>query len=185
LEKTKQNSNPPQRISRQLRIFLVLGLLTTLTDALLLRTWPMLVDTGLAGFPSGLSPDNHLGKRTYAARLAYDYLNLHAPENALIQDNPAEPLDRPIGLYANRPIAISGHTAYGVPMQDFNNRAHSISGIYDSSSWPEIDQICSANSIDMIIMTDTDPIWKNLSSLEQERKPFYQNSNYAVFTCGN
>jgi hypothetical protein len=184
LEKTKQNLNPPQRISGQLRIFLVLGLLTTITDALLLRTWPMLVDAGLAGFPSGLSPDNQLGKRTYAARLAYDYINLHAPENALIQDNPAEPLDRPIGLYSNRPIAISGHTAYGVPMQDFNNRAHSISRIYDSSSWPEIDRICAANSIDIIVMTDIDRIWKNLSSLEQERKPFFQNSYYAAFMCG-
>jgi hypothetical protein len=186
LEKTKQNSNPPKRISRQLRIFLILGLLTTITDVLLLRTWPMLVDAGIAGFPSGLSPDNQLGKRTFAAKQAYDFINVHTPQNVLIQDNPDDPSNRPIGLYANRPIAISGQTAYGVPMQDFNNRALSISRIYDgSSSWAEIDPICAANSIDIIVMTDIDPIWKNLSSLEQERKPLYQNDYYAVFMCGN
>ena len=186
LEKTKQNSSPPRRISGQLRIFLVLGLLTTITDALLLRTWPMMVDAGISGFPNIFSPDTQLGKRTFAARQAYDFINVHTPQNVLIQDNPDDPSNRPIGLYANRPIAISGQTAYGVPLQDFNNRALSISRIYDgSSSWAEIDPICAANSIDIIVMTDIDPIWKNLSSLEQERKPLYQNDYYAVFMCGN
>lgn len=184
-EKTKGNSNPNSRISGQLRILLVLGLLTTITDVLLLRTWPILVDAGITGFPSSLSTDTQLGKRTFAARLAYNYINLNTPENALIQDNPGDIMNRPIGLYANRAIAISSHTAYGVPLQDFNYRVLLISRIYDSSSWSEIDQICAANSIDIIVATDIDLIWKNIPALEQERKPFYQNSYYTVFMCGN
>ena len=83
----------------------------------------MLVDAGIAGFPSGLSPDTQLGKRTFAARQAYNYINLHAPESALIQDNPTDLLNLPIGLYANRSIAIADHTAYGIPMQDFKRHA--------------------------------------------------------------
>jgi hypothetical protein len=177
-------SKPTRRIIQQLKLFIIIGLLTTITDVLLLRTWPMLVDAGIAGFPSSLSPDTQLGKRTFAAKLAYDYINLHTPENTLIQDNPTDPLNRPIGLYANRPIAISGHTAFGVPMQDFKSRADSIAKIFTpGADWAEIDSICATNNIDIIVTTDIDPIWKNLPVLEQQRKPLYQNPYYAVFTC--
>ncbi|MGA7194467.1 MAG: hypothetical protein WBW94_12630 [Anaerolineales bacterium] len=182
----ERNSETARQISRPLKIFVIIGLLTTLTDVVLLRTWPMLVDAGIAGFPSSLSPDTQLGKRTFAARLAYDYINQHTPENTLIQDNPANLLNRPIGLYANRPIAISGQTAYGISLQDFKSRAESISKIFASStSWTEIDQTCAANNINIIVATDIDPIWKNLPALESQRKPLFQNPYYAVFSCGS
>ena len=77
----ERNSETAHQISRPLKIFVIIGLLTTLTDVVLLRTWPMLVDAGIAGFPSSLSPDTQLGKRTFSARLAYDYINQHTPEN--------------------------------------------------------------------------------------------------------
>ena len=173
------------RIFRQLRIFAILGLLTTITDVVLLRTWPMLVDAGITGFPSSLSPDSQLGKRTFAARLAYEYVNLYTPEDTLIQDNPTDLLNRPIGLYADRAIVISGHTAYGVPMQELKNRANAISKMFTANSdWTEIDQTCAINNINIIIITDLDSIWKNLSALEQGRNPLYQNQYYAVFECG-
>ena len=182
--KGERNSENARRISRPLKIFIIIGLLTTITDVLLLRTWPMLVDADIAGFPSSLSPDTQLGKRTFSARLAYDYINLHTPENTLIQDNPADLLNPPIGLYANRAIAISGHAAFGVSIQDLTNRANLISRIFTSSTnWSEIDQVCTINNVDIIVTTDIDPIWKSLPALEQERKPIYQNAYYAVFNC--
>jgi hypothetical protein len=175
-----------RRIIQYLKLFLIIGLLTTMTDVVLLRTWPMLVDAGIAGFPSSLSPDTQLGKRTFAARLAYDYINSHAPENILIQDNPTDLLNRPIGLYANRPIAISGQTAYGVSMQDFKSRAASISNIFTSNSnWAQIDQACTVNNINLFVTTDVDPLWKKLPALEQHRNAFYQNQYYSVFICGD
>ncbi|MFZ1043720.1 MAG: hypothetical protein WAN58_20660 [Anaerolineales bacterium] len=183
--KGERSSATARQISRPLKIFVIIGLITTIVDVVLLRTWPMLVDAGIAGFPSGLSPDTQLGKRTLAARLAYDYINLHTPENTLIQDNPTDSLNRPIGLYANRPIAISGHTAYGVPIQDFKSRSNSIAKIFTSgTNWAEIDQICNTNYINLIVVTDLDPLWKSLPILNQERSPFYQNLYYAVYCCG-
>ncbi|HUI89253.1 MAG TPA: hypothetical protein VLX61_11090, partial [Anaerolineales bacterium] len=123
--------------------------------------------------------------RTFAARLAYGYINLYTPENILIQDNPADLLNRPIGLYADRAIAISGHTAFGVQVQDLKSRADAISKIFSlSTNWANIDQTCAANGIGMIVATDLDPIWKNLQDLEQQRIPLYQNPYYAVFHCG-
>ena len=88
--KGERSSATARQISRPLRILIIIGLITTIVDVVLLRTWPMLVDAGIAGFPSSLSPDTQLGKRTLAARLAYDYINLHTPENTLIQDNPTD-----------------------------------------------------------------------------------------------
>ena len=183
--KANRNSEPA-RTFRPLRILIIIGLLTTVTDIVLLRTWPMLVDAGIAGFPSSLSPDTQLGKRTFAARLAYDYINLHTSENILIQDDPSDLLNRPIGLYANRPIVLSGQTTYGVSPQEIKSRASSISKIFTSDAdWVEIDQACNVNSIDLIVTTDIDPIWKNLPALESQRKPIYQNQYYAVFKCGD
>jgi hypothetical protein len=172
------------RIVQHLRLFLIIGLLTTITDIILLRTWPLLVDAGVTGFPSKLSPDTQLGKRTFAGRLAYGYINLHTPENIIIQDNPADLLNPPIGLYANRAIAVSGHTAFGVPVQDFKNRANSISKIFTDENWSEIDETCASNNIDVIVATDLDLLWKSLPTLEQQRNPLYQNKYYAIFTCG-
>jgi hypothetical protein len=180
-----KGASPSARIARQLKIFLMIGLLTSITDVVLLRTWPMLVDANVAGFPSKLSVDAQLGKRTFAARLAYDYINRHTPVNALIQDNPAYLLNPPIGLYGNRAMVVSGHTAYGVPIQGLNSLKDSVSKIFSSSSWLEIDSICNADNINIIVATDIDPIWKNLSALEQQRAPLYRNDYYAVFDCGN
>jgi hypothetical protein len=153
-------------------------------DVVSLRTWPMLVDAGIAGFPSSLSSDTQLGKRTFAARMAYDYINLHTPENTLIQDNPTGLINRPIGLYANRAIVISGLTAYGVSAQDLTNRANTISKIFTSTTWTEVERICSTNHIDVIIISDVDPIWQNLPALKQDHKALYQNLYYAIFPCG-
>jgi len=183
--KIPERKSMQARIFRPLMIFAMIGLLTTITDVVLLRTWPMLVDAGITGFPSSLSPDRQLGRRTFAARLAYGYINLYTPENILIQDNPADLLNRPIGLYADRAIAISGHTAFGVQVQDLKSRADAISKIFSlSTNWANIDQTCAANGIGMIVATDLDPIWKNLQDLEQQRIPLYQNPYYAVFHCG-
>ena len=174
------------RIFRPLRVFAVLGLLTTITDVVLLRTWPMLVDAGITGFPSSLSPDRQLGKRTFAARQAYEYIDLYTPADILIQDNPADLLNRPIGLYSDRAIAISGHTAFGVPAQELRRRVSSISKIFASNAnWAEIDQDCASNSVNVMIATDLDAVWKELPALEQRRDPLYQNQYYAVFECGD
>ena len=153
-----------------LRILLILGLITTILDVSLLRIWPMLVDTGLAGFPNGFSMDEQLGKRTFAAREAYEFIDKTTPVDIHLQQNPTDLLNRPIGLYADRPIAISGHTAYGISQKDFSIRSRSVEQIFGAeTSWQEIDSSCVENYIDIIVVTDEDPLWKHLAVLGQER----------------
>jgi hypothetical protein len=171
---------------RSLRILLILGLISSIVDVLLLRIWPMLVDTGIAGFPNGFSTDTQLGKRTFAAREAYEFINRSTPQDIHIQQNPNDILNRPIGLYADRPIATSGHTAFGISQQEFFTHSALVAKIFVAeTNWDEIDQSCQANFIDIITVSDEDPLWKYLPALEPERTPLYENPYYDVYACGN
>jgi hypothetical protein len=171
---------------KSLRILLILGLLTTVIDLLLLRTWPFLVDLGVAGFPNSFSTDTNLGQRTFAAREAYEFINNHTSENVHIQQNPEDFLNRPIGLYANRPIAISGHTSYGISREDFSIHSAQVVKIFNTeNNWIDIDQTCEENYINFISITDADPLWKSLGSLELSREPMYENHYYQIFECGD
>jgi hypothetical protein len=175
-----------QKNWRSLRILLILGLITTIVDLTLLRIWPMFVDSGAAGFPNSFSKDTNLGQRTFAAREAYEFINNRTPDNIHIQQNPNDLLNRPIGLYADRPIAISGHTAYGISLQELLNHAGTVAKIFENATvWNEIDQSCKDNFIDIIVVSDKDPLWQHLPRLEKERATLYQNPYYAVFSCGN
>lgn len=184
-----QSSSPSIEIDktrRQLTVFLMLGLATTIIDVALLRTWPILVDANIAGFPNSLSTDTKLGERTFAARQAYDYINSNLPEQIHVQHNPSELLNRPVGLYLNRPMTIAGQTAYGIPAKELEKRVGITAKIFETeSNWNEIDQSCKEFFIDVLVVTDQDPLWKRLLQLERQRSPLYQNQYYAVFECGN
>lgn len=51
--------------------------------------------------------------------------------------------------------------------------------------WSVIDQTCKDNFIDIIVVSDEDPLWHRLTFLNSERTPLYQNPHHAVFSCGN
>jgi len=148
----------------------------------------MMVDTGFAGLPNELSPDRNLGKRTYDARRAYDFIRADTPQNLIIQNNPTVFLDRPAGLYGSRQLVIADRTAYGVPVEVFKEMSSSIGRIFLAkkvSNWDSTDQICAQYSIQAIVINDTDPIWSSLTQLQEQRTPLYVNQHYAVFRCGN
>ncbi len=168
--------------------FLMIGVLTTSLDMIVLRTWTMMIDANIAGFPNELSSDTNLGQRTYAARLAYDYIRDNTSETTVIQDNPTILLNRPGGLYGTRQMAISDRTAYGVPTDQYEFLTKQIGEIFLSkniTTWDGIDKICDQHFINIIIVNDVDPLWGSLKNLEQQRAPRYQNQYYAVMDCGH
>jgi len=124
--RVKRQSSRPIKIltamDRQKRIltaFLLVGFLTTAVDIYFLRAWPMLTDVSGTQLHSELSPDTQLGKRTYAARLAYDFIRDNLPKGVILQDNPEKVLERASGLYGARQLVISDHTNFGVPMERY------------------------------------------------------------------
>jgi hypothetical protein len=170
-----------------LRIILAIGFLTTMTEIVLDRFWPLMIDYNIAGLPQGLSLDTQLGARTYAARQAYEFSNQAFPENVIYQNNPSSVLDRPAGLYGTRQMVIADRTAYGVLPDQYAAMIKAIEPIFNKnySSWYDIDSICKQRYIDVLVVNDTDALWESLGALEETRKPFYQNRYYALLPCGN
>jgi hypothetical protein len=181
---TRFEYSQTRRLAVELKALLLLGLLTSVADIALLRTWPLFEDAGITSAVTLQCPDLQQGKRTMAARLAYDYINTNTPQGAIIEPNPVDLLNKPAGLYANRQIAASGLTTYGVSQDELMARAALIARIFRSSTWPEIDASCRQFSINLIVANDQDPIWDNLTVLEAQRQPIYHNGFYAVLPCG-
>jgi len=183
--RSSQNSS----LTRTLLIsFFIIGLFTSLADAGMNRTWTLLIDLNVVGFPNDLSPDTHLGERTYAARLAYDFIRDRLPGDAVIEPNPLVILDRPSGLYWSHQIAVSDLAAYGVAADDFQQRVASVGRIFlakSTTTWDQIDQDCLQNFINVLVVNDTDPLWQALPTLELQRPPLYANREYTVIPCGS
>jgi hypothetical protein len=188
------NLIPKKTDIRKLMAFMLLiGFSTTFMDMTLLRFWPVLVDMNIAGFPNNLSPDTRLGERTFDARLAYEFINDELPVDIVIQQNPLskidqiDQIDRPSGLYGNRQFAISFSAPYNVPFPVLKMRANQISKIFildHQNSWDTIDLLCQQYFIDVLVVGDQDPLWKNLPRLYQQRTALYKNRYAAILPCG-
>jgi hypothetical protein len=177
----------PKSLAGLLTVVYIIGFLSSLTDLITVRSWPLLVDLNVVGFPNELSPDTHLGERTYAARQTYNYIQKHIPENTVIQSNPLVILDRPGGLYGDHQMAIADRTAYGVSANEFQRMAEGIGNLFalrHIGDWSTPDEICDNFSINVIIIGDTDPLWSSVGALSSKRPPIYKNNHYAVFFCG-
>jgi hypothetical protein len=93
--------NAPQRAL--LTIFLTLGAAGTIYDLAIERAYPMLADRGKIPPMDWMSSDRDFGRRTYAARLAYEWLKRATPETAAVQGNPHVMFQDTLGmLYADR-----------------------------------------------------------------------------------
>lgn len=177
-----------RRINDLLTFLLIVGIMTTALEAVSTRFWTILIDAGVVGVPNELSADTNLGERTYNARLAYEYIRDHTPQNIIIQNNPTTFLDRPGGLYGTRQMIIADRTAFGVPVEVFKELSTSIGHIFqleDVQNWTAIDRICNQYSIQAIVIKDSDPLWSSLPRLQQQRTPLYINQYYAIFNCSD
>ena len=159
-----------------LLVFFSIGVLTSVMDAVLLRTaWPVM--TGAAET-----------EKYYSARLAYDYLRDHVPADVITQNNPLNYVDRPSGMFGTHQMVVADRTAYGVPLNVFNKLVNEIGVMFTTGQINDlqtIDQFCQKYSIDILIIEDTDPVWGSIPALTEQRTPLYKNTHYALFACGD
>ena len=159
-----------------LLVFLSIGILTSVMDAVLLRTaWPVMTGVDVT-------------RKYYSARLAYGYLRDNIPADAITQNNPLNYVDRPSGLYGTHQMVIADRTSYGVPLDVFYKLADEVGKLFTNNNitdWKLTDSICQEYSIDILIIEDTDPIWDNITALKTQRQPLYENTHYAIFACGD
>jgi hypothetical protein len=84
-------------------------------------------------------------------------------------------------------MVISDHSSYGLSLRVFKDMQSGVGAIFrdTQNDWQEIDQICRHYLIDVVLISDQDPIWQILPILREKRQPLYINSYYAIFGCGN
>jgi hypothetical protein len=163
-----------QRTKYNLILLVTLGVSTSVLDATLLRFAYFFV-FGSEG-----------GRQIYSARQAYDLINETLPKDIIVQYNPMIAVNHPSGLYGMRQSAISDRTAYGVPPVEYDAMVKGVSKIFTMvkvQNWAPIESICKEYAIDVIVVTNTDPLWESLDLLEEERLALYQDDYNAVFFC--
>lgn len=162
---------------------LVVGVLTSLQDVLLLRIWPMLIDTGLLSRPD---QETYHGERVYEARRVYELIDNVSPADAIIQSSPGLGVDRPAGLYRTRNAAIASHTLYGVAPETYGPLMKGVAKIFktENSDWQSLDVSCQQYSIDILIIKDSDLLWRSREALKSARQPLFAGKYFAAFYCG-
>ncbi len=128
------------------------------------------------------------GDRCYAARSLYKELNERLSPNLVIQHNPNSDfidLVTPcLGLYSHHQAAASDYL-YGLNMggdhQQYLQVAKEVTTLFNNPTTAEALNICRRYKIDVIVITDTDPIWSIKSAWIWKLPVFAANSRARAY----
>jgi hypothetical protein len=176
----------PERQHGVLILLLAIGVSSTLLDLTLLRGFNRFLDsqwfTQLAEMPS---VDHRLGERAAARADTYVWVRSHTPANAVVQGNPdVTPFF--YGLYAERPTLATGREC-----EAFTGRIANCAAVKsavrpffgDVASAASFPALCRAFPLDVVVVTDADPVWHMKNSWIQHYRPVYSTEFTRVFAC--
>jgi hypothetical protein len=128
---------------------LAIGLVSSVFELGLLRSYPVLADNGILDGNALIDPDDDLGLRDFSARQVYETLDRTLPAMAVVQQNPDRTIDFMSGLYSKTftgdPI---GPEVVMAPLHElFEGKRN------DATS------VCQQLGIDALFVTDVDPAW--------------------------
>ena len=174
-------------------VFLLIGLIGTAYQIVMLRIYPILVDEGKlsSSTTSWLDGDRRLGERTYALRSAYDSLRGVLPVDAVVQYNPNAPAFIPHQLYSGHSAAIGLPLCganFGGDISRCTGRMEFVAPLFRRPSQAEsaaLDSVCNSYGIDVMLVDDSDPVWKQRDSWAWSRKPLLANDHVRAFACGD
>ncbi|HEY2016591.1 MAG TPA: hypothetical protein VGH38_23975 [Bryobacteraceae bacterium] len=171
---------------------LVLGTAGSAYEVVKIRFFPLASDRALTGKMRWLAPDGRLGARTHALRQLYETLKQRTPIDAVFQHNPdTDPQDSFHGMYADRQLAAETLTCgviFGGDAGRCRNRIGDIAAMFDRSKLfdpTRIEESCGRLSIDVLVVKDTDSVWRDPESWVWKRQPFAANPYGRAFYCGS
>jgi hypothetical protein len=167
---------------------LELGVAGVVYDLAITRVYPILSDRGLVPALDWMGPDRQIGRRTYAAREAYEWAHRATPQNASIQFNPHVAFEEATAmLYGDRRMlagdmkcvnTFGGDPGVCKPIVDRLELVYTAGG--DSVAMPET---CAALPIDLLVAKDTDPVWRDRTSWVWTERPAFANDYMRMFRC--
>jgi hypothetical protein len=168
-----------------LGLFLILGALGTVCDLALVRIYPLLADAGKVPPLDWMGPDRQIGKRTYASRVAYEWVHGAVPESAAIQANPKVSFQETYSMYYSERRNIAADTscltAFGGDAKQCPQAVGPLERVYAAKAG--LRETCENVPADMLVAKDTDPIWADRASWVWTEKPAYANSYVRLFSC--
>jgi hypothetical protein len=182
-------SQVPGRWRRRMSILVVLGLASTVYEILDLRFYLPL--TALRVVPPVVWFTSHpdLGRRAFDARHVYEKVAASLPQNANLQGNPAGP-NIYYGLYAMRQTAdadsVCGST-FGGGTEDCPRMQAQLIPLFNAPAAArkaEVDQVCDAWGINVLIAKDDDPIFADHGAWPWTRPTIAESERVRAVQCG-
>jgi hypothetical protein len=175
---------------RPLAVLALLGAAGSVYDVAILRFFPLLADGGVVATIGWMSPDRDLGRRNYAQREAYEWLDRNSAPDARIQFNPDVTIeDVPVYLYSERQVVAADHDCRALlggdpalcpPIQAVLARLYPKPG----QAAPEaIADACGSLPADVLVAKDTDDVWRDRRSWVWQEKPMFANRYVRLFGC--
>jgi hypothetical protein len=155
---------------------------------ILLRTYPILADSGAVPLVGWMAPDRQLGRRTFAEREAYAWAASRTPPTAILQHNPEVNFqDTAAGLYADRQSAawdLSCTVTFGGDPGECAPVVAVLRQLYSAAPPPgSFEHVCSTLPVDILLVKDIDPAWRSRASWVWNRRPLFANEYVRLFGC--
>ena len=174
-----------------LAILLVVGVVSNISNALIMRFVTPAADAGLISMPGMYGDDQELGARTKALREAYVWVRTHTSESAIIQHNPQPGVVRREGGFAFAP-ALYGHrhavaydddmgTMYGVTHSVYDPVAEEVASVFEQPDAANAAAVASRWGIDAFVVDDRDPVWDDTTSWVWIQPADFSNERVRVF----
>jgi hypothetical protein len=177
------------RLRGRIAFLLAIGLLGTMWEAIIARSYLPIVDSGVVAMPGWLGPDRVIGERTLALREAYAWIDRRFPESAVILQNPRPYPDIYSGNFANRQLAAEDTgcgSSFGGDPRLCRAMLPPLRILFDKpkrANTVDLAELCRLYGIDAIVVKDNDPSWQNPRSWVWKERPIYRNSFARVFAC--
>ena len=181
---------PTVALRQALVVCFVLGAAGSAYDLAITRFYPVMADRGVVPPLDWMSPDRAFGRRTFAARAAYEWVRGATPLTAAVQANPTVFTQDTLGfLYGDRPTVAAdpgclttfgGEAAQCGPVLARVLAAFPVDAGAEAAS---LQDVCAALPIDTLVAKDTDPVWRNRKSWVWTERPDYANAYLRLFRC--
>jgi len=169
-----------------------LGIVGSAYDLAITRFYPFLADAGVLPPLDWMAPDRDFGKRTYAARAAYEWIRRETPETATIQYNPAVVRQDSAALaYADRGAAAADlgcNVTFGGNPQlcaPIVSRLQQVYADASRSNSASLTETCRGLPVNILVAKDTDPVWGDSHAWVWRQPALFANSYFRVFRCGD
>lgn len=175
------------------QVCLVLGAIGTIYQVTMLRIYPVLHDMGKVDptlFP-WLYDDQKVGERSYAIRDVYSQLDASLPVRTILQYNPYTTGFIAHQIYSGHDAAVGAPlcgSVFGGDMDTCLVRSKQIAPLFDDPSPlqnADIDDVCRDYKIAIMLVDDTDAVWKHSDSWVWTRTPLIANQHVRAFGCGS